>query len=379
MSAAAPAAVCRLLFCTDLVACLTTFVAGVAAYSRLLAQIAAARHDWSFFVPLGYGYTAVVLMVLTNIIGVLFMLFVMAQRHNRYQKHRLQLCLLCRALRLTLMLTVVMIPSIVGHIGLGVAVRTLQLESPTKALAVILLHPVVFWLQPAVFVLPDTLTLLAQLATTAAALQWSRMLPCVLQHAAAEVGTSAALVLSAAQEYCIQAQSWAALLLSAVASPDVVTGWLGPDACSGLTAVQTLQAFCTVCCLLLLPVAAVFWLDRWLLAVQQGAMAGPENTSQTDSSQGVNDAHGTSEADLLRQEILSFLSDSSTRGRNSVLGQGAAVLSFRQAVPANVAIYVMVTASPVVLLVVWTVSELLAGLFAANTDCSAVLQGAGLS
>lgn len=55
------------------------------------------------------------------------------------------------------------------------------------------------------------------------------------------------------------------------------------------------------------------------------------------------------------------------------------MLSFRQAVPTNVATYVMVTASPVVLLVVWMVSELLAGLFAANTDCSAVLQGAGLS
>jgi hypothetical protein len=232
-----------------------------------------------------------------------------------------------------------------------------------------------FWLQPALFVLPVTLTLFAQLATTAAALQWSRMLPCVLQHAAAGAGTSAALVVSAAQEYCIQAQSWAALLLSAVASPDIVIGWLGPDACSGLKAVQTLQAFCTVCCLLLLPVAAVFWLDRWLLAVQQGTTAGPVNTSRgavTDSSQGVDDVHEASEAAEVRQEIFSFLFDSRPRGRD-------AVASFRQAVPTNVAVYVVVTVSPVVLLVVWTASELLAGVFAASTDCSAVLQGAGLS
>lgn len=238
----------RALFGTDLLACLTTIVGGATAYIRLSAQIAAADDaGWTFFLQSGFRFYLMQAVITTNIAGVLLMLLCMSQRVQTHQRHRLTLTASNRGLRLALMLLTTTSRSVLGHMGLGISERALS-TSQDRSLVVILAHQLMFWLQQSLYVLPCRLTVLLQLLITVLALQWSRMLPCVLQHAAAQSSTDGlSPLVAAAESCCTQVLSWVTAALAAVVGPDSGPMWADAAACTGLSALQTFNLWYTLC------------------------------------------------------------------------------------------------------------------------------------
>lgn len=346
---------------------MTTIVGGATAYIRLAALIAAADYGgWTFFLQAGFRFYLIQAVMATNIAGVLAMLLCMAQRTRTYQRYRLQLAASNRVLRLALMLLVTTSPSVLGHMGLGISERTLSV-SQDRSLALILLHPVVFWLQQSLYVLPGRVTVLLQLLTTVLALQWGRMLPCVLQHAAAHASTdNTSALIAAAESWCMHAQSWVTAVLAAVVGLDSDPLWAA-DAlvCTGMSALQTLNNFCTLCVLVLLPVSAVFAFEVWLRSVHQARSSSSSSTSTTRASD-------------------SESSHSTTQQPSSVFAQAFAsvdlqALAASGAAKSGVCSYIyLFLLSPVVLGLTYFLAECLTSEFAANTSCPAILQSAGL-
>lgn len=342
---------------------MTTIVGGATAYTRLAAQVAAPNNSsggWTFFLQAGFRFYLMQAVIVTNIAGVLLMLSCMAQRTHTYQRYRLQLTASNRALRLALMLLVTTSPSVLGHMGLGISERTLS-GAQDRSLALMLLHPGVFWLQQSLYVLPGRPTVLLQLLTTVMAMQWSRMLPCVLQHAAAQVSTDASPLIAAAESWCTHAQSWVSAALAAVVGPDSDPLW-APDAaaCSGMSALQTLNNFCTLCILVLLPVSAVFSFDVWLWSIHHAR-------SRSSSSS----ARHAPDSDFTTQQTSHVFAQAFASVDLQALATSAAAKS--GACP-----YYLFLLAPVVLGVTYFVAECLTREFAASTSCPAVLQSAGL-
>lgn len=351
---------CRALFFTDLLACMTTIVGGATAYTRLAAQVAApSSGGWTFFLQSGFRFYLIQAVIVTNIAGVLLMLSCMAQRTHTYQRYRLQLAASNRVLRLTLMLLVTTSPSVLGHMGLGILERTLSVPQD-RSLALMLLHPVVFWLQQSLYVLPGRPTVLLQLLTTVLAMQWSKMLPCVLQHAAAQPSTDASPLIAAAESWCTHAQSWVSAALAAVVGPGSDPLWAAEAAaCSGMSALQTLNNFCTLCILVLLPVSAAFSFDVWLWSVHHARNQSSSSTRHAPDS------------DFTTQQTPHVFAQAFASVDLQALATSAAAKS-------GVCSYYLFLLSPVVLGLTYLVAECMTREFAASTSCPAVLQSAGL-
>jgi hypothetical protein len=290
----------------------------------------------------------------------------MSQRVQTYQRHRLALTASNRGLRLLLMLLTTTSPSVLGHMGLGISERALSI-SQDKSLLIALCHPLIFWSQQSLYVLPCRLTVLTQLLITVLALQWSRMLPCILQHAAAQSSTDGlSPLIAVAESCCTLAQSWVTAALAAVVGPDIGPMWSDAAACTGLSALQTLTTFGILCVLVLLPVLAVFWFDAWLRSL-------PRASSQSSSSSSSGRTTHAPDSD----------SESQPPSSSYVFAQAFAAVDLQAlatsaAAKSGVSSLYLVLLSPVILGLTFIVAEWLTREFAASTSCPAVLQSAGL-
>jgi len=379
------------MFYSDVVACTTSLAAAVATYTRLWAL--PSGHLWyqsmaDFLLAPDLVLTQIVMFV--NFIAVMLMLGLMARRAGLYYRYRMQLCVLNRLLRAMLQILVVRTPATVGYMTLAVARRSLFLDPAGKALAVVLAHPMVFQMQQVLFVLPLRFMLPLQLYNIVVAMQWSKSLPCILQHAAAEASTPPHLV-TAAEKVCVSAQSWAAVLQAAAAAPDGLLPMLSSTACEGVRSVHTLHIFATLCCVLLLPVGAVFGLEACLQTNLQDRSSNSSNsTVRNTSASAASTSRGSGRGSSMPSFVTApgVLSVSSSQG---FAGQG----SSRQAAPAaRVPLdgllpslastpqplhkFFCVLLVPVALAATWLLAELLSGLFAARVDCGALLRTMGL-
>jgi len=374
---------CRALFYLDLLACLTSVVAVVAAYARLSTELPTAAHSLATY-RADPGVSFGELLLGFHAVGVLVMLLLVTKKAHLYVKYRTQLCLLNRLLRLCLHLLLMSRPVWVGWImGLGVANRSVSLADPSKALLLLMLHPVAFYMQQAMFILPSGYVAVLQLINTIASLQWSWMLPCVLQHAAANPSNSAGLdaapLLAVAERACVKVQSWVVLLQSALAEPQNAFPFSGGEVCTGVQAVQTLQIFSTFCFLLLLPVGAVLSLEVWLWVLWTSSSTSIHSSSSSSSSSSSTPASHTGGLGVVLHDTgVNSSAYSGPRQHSGPADRQAATGMSAAAHIQCVPIYYYLLLVPLVLAAAWMLSELLTAVFAEHTDCPAILRTCGI-
>lgn len=218
---------------------------------------------------------------LTRLIGLLVVPFVVlfffitARRPAAYQQHRTLLCGINRLLRVVVHLHICTSASGRAPLARSLVARLHQLQpgsKPEVLLALVVLQPMVFAMQQALFVLPlkgCLATLVVQLVNTGAALQWSRALPCTLRHPSLQDAITAPLQ-AAAEAACRRLQDAVVALQLAAEVPE---GLLTPaeSVCSGEAAVQTLNVFATLQALLVVPVAVVYTLDAYIRSSSNGS------------------------------------------------------------------------------------------------------------
>lgn len=375
---------CRTLFYTDFVACFTSVLAAAVIYGRTITEhptSADGQPGWAAFIDMVNLH----LLIAVNAVAVILTLALMAQQPALYYRYRLHVCLLNRLLRV-LIQTWGCNSQVIGFMLTGITARSLSLGTTSKGLALLMLHPTIFFLQQGLFILPPGLVLLLQLVNTSAALYWSMALPCVLQHAAAEEGGAGLvhLLYAAAEKVCVQAQSWAAVLRAAgAASSDGILPGPSSSVCEGVTAVQTLHMFCNLSLLLLLPVGAMLALEGWLRACQgnqpdtSSGSGSSIGRSTTSSGSGSSSSRGTRHQRVHQNVLLA------ATGANADRSPGHAQLGLVQLATEAAAgqtwhVFYVLLLAPAVLGVTWLLAELLAGVFAAHVDCPAVLHAAGI-
>jgi hypothetical protein len=176
-------------------------------------------------------------------------------RPSSYFEHRTAVVTAIRLMRLMVQLLTMLSPLAVEHLAAIIADR--MSHKPHHALGMVLGHPLAFYLQHSLFLLPWRRALLFQVVSTATLLNWVWVSPCFLQHAQAHI--SAQPWQDQAAMACSSMQSVAAILRTAVGAP---LSELSYDICTGQHAVQVLQLFCALSCLLVVPVTACYLLER---------------------------------------------------------------------------------------------------------------------
>lgn len=379
------------MFYSDVVACTTSLAAAVAAYTRLWT-LPASGHLWyrsmaDFLLAPDLVLTQILMFF--NFITVTLMLGLMARRVGLYYRYRMQLCVLNRLMRAMLQTLVARTPATVGYMTLGVARRSLYLDPAGKALAVVVAHPMVFQMQQALFVLPLRFMLPLQLYNTIVAMEWSKALPCILQHAAAEASTPPTLV-TAAEKVCVSAQSWTALLQAAAAAPDGLLPMLSSTACDGVRAVHTLHIFATLFCVLLLPVGAVFGLEVCLQSNMQDSSSSNTVSNSSASAASSSSGRGGNSSSSMPSfgsapQVLTTSSSQGSAGQGSSSRAALAarvpldgILPSLASIPQPLHTFFCILLVPVALAATWLLAELLTGLFAARVDCGALLRTMGV-
>eukprot|EP00775_Hariotina_reticulata_P005880 gene5880-6121_t len=240
----------------------------------------------------------------TYIISASLPLLLMLLRPKLYRRWRLQLCLMNRLLRLsnsTLQLTST---TAVELIAKAIAART-HGNSPSKALAINLLHPAGFWMQQANFILPWRWVLVLQLVNFAASLRWSAQIPCLLRL---QLDSSDHLPFGkAAVQACGRLQD-ASVILRWIAGDPLYLRTLGDKCADAFRAVQLLQVVISGVMLLVLPLTAVFCLESWcklrfLQWVGAGRQASPIHSSDIAAGMvagdgGSSDSSSTDDVDV---------------------------------------------------------------------------------
>lgn len=390
---------------------MTTVIAAIAAYSRLFAQPVSSQHSTADAL-LDRGMVVTQLLMGIGTSSVIMTLVLMMHRTHLYYKYRTQLTVLNRLLRVLLQLTAARTPTTIGFMALGVTSRSLSEESAGKALAVLIFHPLAYNMQQALLVLPVKVAVVLQILNTLTTLWWSRVLPCILKHSAAAGSSNtaaAASLYAAAERVCTSAQSYAAwAYMTATGQDGVYPSWRG-SVCHGVTAVQTLHVFFTLCCMLLLPVAAVASLDAWLTTHAQMAGTDTANSNSSTSSRSrsisTTSTASTIDSSSTSSSHAGASSSSSTLPHTSPAAYGAgasssSLLAHSAQQPANqisqervsldarvaaiaavsqpLHAYYLVLLVPVVLAAFWLVAELLTGWFSTTIDCATVLRVCGI-
>jgi hypothetical protein len=348
---------------------------------------------------------------LTPLIGtlllpaVLVLLYAMARLPNVYVQHRGLLCGINRMIRAAVHVGI--IGTSYGRAPLEVSLVArlhgfLQQGAPGMSLALVVLQPMMYAMQQALFVVPFKYAVILQLLSTAVALQWTRQLPCILRHAALQEMDLSTPLYSVAEATCRQFQEATAAIQLVAALPE---GLLTPVSavCRGVQSVQTLNIFATLHALFIVPVSAVYGLDTWIRAcaireqaTQRRTRTAAQEASSRSSSRvgmdspaatggarrlggGTSSAAGSSLGMRSRLPAAAGQASSSIAHRDSsheVLlrcveeanGPGTAGLAAR-----GLPVLLLVLLVPVALVLTWHVAELIAGVMAADTQCPAVL------
>lgn len=373
---------CRVLFFTDIAACVTSFSAIAAAILRLNDQLPAPHAQPSetrpsFWISLPKAPIQNLFMA-AMLVALSLQLVLMLRKQQVYQTYRTQLAVFNRLIRATATVTQNLSDRGRAPLVLSMAARLQKLQQqPNMALRVLALQPLMFFAQAALFVLPVKYVVLLQLMTTLSTLQWSRLTPCIFPHAALS-GSSTKALYAAAERTCQRMQEAVGALHATTLSSDALAPF--PPACSGVSAIQTLQIFCVLFVLFVLPVGGVFLLEAWLRAQHaptQVSTDAPQQESSShagsssSSSAGLRSSAGSTSAgagssaafSAHHAQGIAHLATVSSRGQHSsapVFGlplQGLHLLLLAPAVP----------------LLTWHLSELLSGLFAGALECPALV------
>ena len=293
-------------------------------------------------------------------------------RPNYYFQHRLHIFLAMRLLRLVVQCLTLLTPSAVAPLALALVAR-LQ-DFPQKATAMLLIQPTVYYLQPALSLLPWKYVLFIQLASTAAMLHWLWLLPCFLQAVPQQLG--AYPWEPAAGLLCTRLQSYAALLRESAGGS---LSDVSHNACDGMVGLQALQVFVVFVVLCVLPVLATYELERWMS--HRCSLDSPAASSSIASYAGGNVSSGlTSGSRPTSSIVASSLRSNPRAARAATTGRTLSASDLIRLVDAGaeaghpfghaclLAFFLLL-----VLPVLWLVSELVAQVFAATRDCPALL------
>jgi hypothetical protein len=321
-------------------------------------------------------------------------LVLMFSRPQTYFRYRTQVCLALRLHRLWVHASTLWTPAAAGTLAMVVAARVR--DHPHKAPAMMIIQPVVYYMQPAMLLLPLQYVVVLQVLVTAAVLHYLWQFPCYLNLVMPDLSTH--VWQQRAELSCSKLQSYATLLTSAY------TGWapVSPNVCQGTSAVQALQIYGAILCLVLGPIAVTYEWERWL-RLRHGPLHNEQvpvssASSHSSSAGGVQDVGSSSSS--------SHTTSSSSRSGGATTHAGASssmqtatnrwpplqhphrtspsVQSLPSA-PTDAAVtstspgseigHVVLLLLVVVLLlpVLWTLTELLAEVFDARRDCQALL------
>lgn len=358
---------------TDLLACLTSLSAFTAATARLSAQLHPEQQQQpQHSQPSGAAgirllpQAPVQVLIICTLLGpVLLQLFLLLRKPHLYQKHRTTLCAANRLLRLAGVFANTC--TAVGRLPIlrSLAARLQDAgEHPSMTLSVLVLQPIQFFAQAALFVLPLQHVIVLQMATTAACVWgWARFTPCMLSHPALAPAATAAL-LAAGQRACTRLQAAADSLqvVSAVLPEGVLVPY--QPACAAAAALLTLQCFGMLAVLFVLPVGAVCMTESWLRAQQQQQAAAQQAASMQQqptaaaSRTGSSSSRGTS-GSAPGASLHQVRDENSSSGRSSSRRAGS-LAGFNDGVfglPLP-GLHLCLLA-PVVLALTWSLSELL--------------------
>jgi hypothetical protein len=238
------------------------------------------------------------------------------------------------------------------------------------------------------YLLPWKFAALFQVATAIAVLHWFARFPCFLPTTEeGGAGSSLPWQLRAAQA-CSNMQSYSALLRTALGTP---LSEFSQNACSqesGMDALEVLQVFSTLVCLVLIPTVVVFEIERWMrLRYQQqqtppsSASGGSSFSSTSSAGSSAGSSHSAAAAAAGSSSNNSLTSGASTahprRDINSLSMAELQQLTEADGNPAGASalghaamlVFVMLLVVPAL----WLLSEALAEMFAANRNCEAVL------
>lgn len=327
-------------------------------------------------------------------------LVLMFSRPHTYFNYRTQVCLALRLHRLWVHASTLWTPSAAGTLAMVVAARVR--DNPQKAPALMVIQPMVYYLQPAMMLLPLQYVVVLQLLLTAAMLHYLWQFPCYMDLVMPDLRTH--VWQGRAELLCSKLQSYAALLTSAYSG----SAPLSPDVCQGTRAVQALQIFGAMLCLLVGPIAVTYEWERWMCVrhelhqMQQPASSSTSSRSisgqilrgadtQADSSNGSSHAHNHSNSGSRATSRTT-----SNAGAGSSVAQAAADICpdapRPRSTPASVQsspststdastgpgsdsghVVLLLLVTVLLLPVLWMLSELLTEVFDARRDCKALL------
>lgn len=388
----------RVLLSSDVLANVTGLLIAVLGVARLSAHLPEDHSFQDVYLgprrPAFHLFVAFPALLMTSLVPLLWLLC----KPQSYFRHRTATIATVRLLRLLLQVLTLVTPSAAAPLARIVAARAWA--QPHKGFRILLVMPMAFYMGHALYLLPWRSAALFQLASTSTVLHWLWRFPCFLlgeqqqqqQWATAAGALSAASVLQGGSAAgpprevravlsCNTLQSHAALLRTALGTP---LSEFSRDVCSGASAVQAVQVFCTLICLLVIPVVVSHELERWMrLQYAQGsapagmdrASSGASIASSGSSSSSVSASHASIDGSWARSAVaastgrsidslsmaeLEQLAGSSLQA-GSVCGSccGMLLLAVLLLVPA-----------------LWLLTKFLVGVFATNTDCATVLAAA---
>jgi hypothetical protein len=255
--------------CADGVAAVTSLLTGLPAVNRIGEQLHGLADDGQHAAPAA-ALRHMRCFVALGATVVVAPLACMALRPRTYARHRKHLCLANRLFRIGFQAYAALTPAQGSLLGAVVVTRAFaRPHQPARALLLLLLHPSVYWLQQALYLLEWQLTLLFQACSTLLALRFWAGVPCFLGRLVSSEQVAAAA--GAAERACGLLQSAAALVWAgaAVGGTQLGDGAAAADMCQGTAAITTLHVFVTLCVLLLLPVGGAYELERWSRSRQQ--------------------------------------------------------------------------------------------------------------
>lgn len=417
----------QVLFYADCLACITSLLAFAISLGKLSYQLPddsdSQQHQhmqqqhprslhnlrltpWSSAQRMNQGGHYLTPLIGTLLLpAVLVLFYAMARLPNVYVQHTGLLCGFNRLIRAAVHVGI--IGTSYGRAPLEVSLVArlhglLQQGASGMSLALVVLQPMMYAMQQALFVVPFKYVVILQLLSTAVALQWTRQLPCILRHAALQDGDLSTPLYTVAEATCRQFQEATAAIQLMAALPE---GLLTPVSavCRGVQSVQTLNIFAALHALFIVPVSAVYGLDAWIracaireqaaqrrahAAAQEAGSSSRAGTSAAAAAGGVRELGGgqggpsSAAAGYLdmrsRQPAAAGQASSSTEHRNSqevllgcveeASGAGTAGLAAR-----GLPVLLLPLLVPVVLVLTWHVAEVIAWVMVADTQCPAVL------
>lgn len=375
---------CRVLFNTDVVAHITTLLLVASSTTRLqehLSQDVTNLHFGPKHPLFSYWATAG-LYVLSSLVLLVLLVF----RSQTYFKHRFTICLAMRILRVSVQAATLLTPSAAFNIASAVISRVSK--NPQKAPAMLVIQPMAFYMQPALLLLPWQYVVPIHLLGTISLLYYMWQFPCFLMEVQPDASTY--VWQGCAEVSCSKLQSYSAMVSTALGGS---LSDYSSTVCEGMLAVQALQVFGALLCLLVVPVAVTFEFERWLQLrchhghphVQSGDSSSSSSSQRStdgvsSSSTGAAAGSGSSSGAAGGAGSSSSSASSARVGsasRHGAPGNQDFLLSMAEAgAEAGGAwgrVLLLLLLLVIVLPVAWLLSELLLGVFESTRDCPSVI------